>query len=216
MLQPNERGLEFVKGIFPALIFMLVTVPVSSQGEPGVNVDLGVMVDTFAPGDPVEIPVTLVTRNDPLVGSVSLEIAFPSAVLSFTAAVLGSVLEVEGAELNTELRDGEDGERKILSVEVSSTNPIGQGLLITLIFEISQEIAINHDIQLENISQSSKSLDGEDLKTRGLDGSIISIEFIPACFFYMHWARLRSCFSRNPLQPVQAPGFMFRFPGGVS
>ncbi len=175
-----------MKEILPALIFMLTTVSVSPQGEPGVNLDLGVVVDTFAPGDPVEIPVTLVTRNDPQVGSVSFEMAFPAAVLSFKGAALGSVLKTEGAELNTELRDGEDGERKILSVDVSSTEAIGQGLLVTLTLEVSQEIAINHDIQLENLSQSSQSMDGGDLNARGLDGSITSIEFIPACFFYMH------------------------------
>jgi hypothetical protein len=175
-----------MKGIFTVLICMLTTVPASPQGEPGVNDDLGVMVDTFAVGDPVEIPVTLVTRNGPQVGSVSFEMAFPSAALSFTAVNLGSALEAEGAELNSELRDGEEGHRKILSVEVSSGQPMGQGLLVTLIFEVSQEIAINHEIQLENLSQSSKSLDGEDLSARGLDGSITSIEFIPACFFYMH------------------------------
>ena len=174
-----------MKTILPALMFMLATMPVSPQGEPGVNVDLGVIVDTFAPGDPVELPVTLVTRYDPQVGSVSFEMAFPAAVLSFKEAALGGAVS-EGAALDTELRDGEDGEQKILSVEVSSTEAIGQGLLVTLTFEVSQEIAINHDIQLDNLSQSSKSLDGEDLRARGLGGSITSIEFIPACFFYMH------------------------------
>ena len=109
----------------------------------------------------------------------------PAAVLSFKEAALGGAVS-EGAALDTELRDGEDGEQKILSVEVSSTEAIGQGLLVTLTFEVSQEIAINHDIQLDNLSQSSKSLDGEDLRARGLGGSITSIEFIPACFFYMH------------------------------
>lgn len=175
-----------MKEILPALIFMLTVVPVSSQGEPGVNLDLGVIVDTFAPGDLVELPVTLVTRYDPQVGSVSFEVAFPAAVLSFKGAALGGAVKTEGAELNTQLRDGEDGERKILSVDISSTEAIGQGLLVMLTFEVSQEIAINHDIQLENLSQSSKSLDGGDLSARGLDGSITSIEFIPACFFYMH------------------------------
>ena len=175
-----------MKEILPALIFMLTMVPVSSQGEPGVNLDLGVIVDTFAPGDLVELPVTLVTRYDPRVGSVSFEVAFPAAVLSFKGTTLGGAVKTESAELNTQLRDGEDGERKILSVDISSSEAIGQGLLVMLTFEVSQEIAINHDIQLENLSQSSKSLDGGDLSARGLDGSITSIEFIPACFFYMH------------------------------
>jgi len=175
-----------MRRILPALIFMLMALPASPQGEPGVNVDLGVMVDTFAVGDSIEIPVTLVTRNDPQVGSVSFEMAFPSAAISFTEATLGGTVKLEDTELDTELRDGEEGQRKILSVEVSSAQPIGQGVLVTLIFEVSQEIAINHEIQLENLSQSSQSLDGEVLRTRGLDGAITSIEFIPACFFYLH------------------------------
>jgi hypothetical protein len=172
-----------MKKILSALVLVLATVAVLPQGAPGVNVDLGVVVDTFNPGDPVEFPITLVTRNDPQVGSISLEVAFPSAGLSLTGAALPDGVE---AELETQLRDEEGGERKILSLEITSTQPISQGVLVTVTFEIAQEMAINGEIQLENLSQSSKSLNGDELSARGLDGSITSIEFIPACFFYMH------------------------------
>ncbi len=182
----KERDLETMKTLLPALIFMLMTAPAIPQGEPGVNVDLGVIVDTFAPGDTVEIPVTLVTRNDPQVGSATFEMAYPAAVLTFKDAVLGGAVPGEGAQLNTGLQDGKDPEKQILSVDVSSSDAIGQGLLVTLTFEVSEEIAINHEIELENLSQSSRSLDGADLRARGLGGSITNIEFIPACFFYMH------------------------------
>lgn len=175
-----------MKSIPLAFLFVLVIVVVSPQGAPGVNIDFGVLVDTFTQGDTAEVPVTVVTRNDPQVGLVVFEMAFPATSLSFTDAVLGGAVDVQGAKLNTQVRDDGDGEQKILRVEISSTSSINQGLLVTLSFEISQDIAANHDIQLENLIQSAKSLDGNDLAARGLSGSITSIEFIPACFFYMH------------------------------
>ncbi len=189
-----------MKKIVMALSLLgLMVVVLFSQGQPGVSLDLGVVIDSFFPGDQVGLPVTLVSRNDPQVGDVTLEVAFPSKVISLVEVTLGSGATAAGAEVRTEVVDapeeaaaeaeGEESvdlERKILRVNISSSTVLPDGLLATLNFEVKDEISINHEIHMENVSQTALSLDGQEVRTRGIDGTITSIEFIPACLFYMH------------------------------
>ncbi len=199
-----------------ALSLGLMVVILFSQGQPGVSVDLGVVIDSFFPGDQVELPITLVSRNDAQVGQISLEVAFPSKVISLVEVTLGNgptaaeaevttelvdAPEAAGAETETELVDAPEAaaadlemeleepvdlERKILKLNISASTALPDGLLATLTFEVNDEIAINHEIHMENVSQTALSLDGQELRARGIDGTITSIEFIPACLFYMH------------------------------
>ncbi len=199
-----------------ALSLGLMVVILFSQGQPGVSVDLGVVIDSFFPGDQVELPVTLVSRNDAQVGHVTLEVAFPSKVISLLEVSLGSgptaaeaevtteivdAPEEPGAEMETELVDAPEAaaadlemeleepvdlERKILILNISASTKLPDGLLATLTFEVKDEISINHEIHMENVSQTALSLDGQEVRARGIDGTITSIEFIPACLFYMH------------------------------
>ena len=184
-----------------ALSLGLMVVILFPQGQPGVSVDLGVVIDSFFPGDQVELPITLVSRNDAQVGQISLEVAFPSKVISLVEVTLGNGPTAAGAEVKTELVDAPEAadadlemeleepvdlERKILKLNISASTALPDGLLATLTFEVNDEIAINHEIQMENVSQTALSLDGQELRARGIDGTITSIEFIPACLFYMH------------------------------
>ncbi len=179
----------------------LMLVFLFSQGEPGVNVDLGVIMDSFLPGEQVSVPITLVTRNEPQVAKISLEVAYPSALISFVEATLGSGAEAAGAEVKTQIVESADSagtemetgpdqsqdlERKILRFDISASHVIPEGVLLNLTFEMSEQIAINHEIPLENLKQAAESLDGQDIRARGLGGIIAPIEAIPACFFYMH------------------------------
>jgi len=205
-----------MKRILMALSLGLMVVILFSQGQPGVSVDLGVVIDSFFPGDQVELPITLVSRNDAQVGQISLEVAFPSKVISLVEVTLGNgptaaeaevttelvdAPEAAGAETETELVDAPEAaaadlemeleepvdlERKILKLNISASTALPDGLLATLTFEVNDEIAINHEIHMENVSQTALSLDGQELRARGIDGTITSIEFIPACLFYMH------------------------------
>ncbi len=59
-----------------ALSLGVMVVFLFPQGQPGGNVDLGMVIDSFFPGDRVSVPITLVVRNDPQVAKVSLEVAF--------------------------------------------------------------------------------------------------------------------------------------------
>jgi hypothetical protein len=181
-----------MKWIFAALFPGLMLVFLFSQGQPGVNVDLGVIMDSFLPGDQVSVPIILVTRNEPQVAKISLEVAYPSELVSFVEVTLGSGAEAAGAEVRTELVESTDSEgtervdRTILRLEIFASNVIPQGLLLNLTFEMSEQIAINHEILLENLKLTAQSLDGQDIRARGLGGAIAPIEAMPACFFYMH------------------------------
>ena len=214
-----------------ALSLGLMVVILFSQGQPGVSLDLGVVIDSFFPGDQVELPITLVSRNEAQVGHITMEVAFPSKVISLVGVKLGNgptaaeaevttelvdAPEEAGAEAETELVDAPeeaaaetetelvdapeeaaadlameleepvDLERKILILDISASSALPNGLLATLTFEVNDEIAINHEIHMENVSQTAVSLDGQEVRARGIDGTITSIEFIPACLFYMH------------------------------
>ncbi len=184
-----------------ALLPGLMLVFLFPQGQPGVNVDLGVIMDSFLPGDQVSVPITLFTQNEPQVAKISLEVAYPSELISFVEATLGSGAEAAGAEVRTQLVESADSagtetetrpdesqdlERQILRLDISSSNVIPEGVLLNLTFEMSEQIAINHEIALENLKQTAQSLEGQDIRARGLGGVIAPIEPIPACFFYMH------------------------------
>ncbi len=190
-----------MKWILLALSPGLMWVSLFSQGQPGVSVDLGMIMDSFLPGDQVSMPITLVTRNDPQVVKISLEVGYPSRLISFVEATLGGGAEAAGAEVKTELVEFAESagtgmemgldepqnlELKILRLDISASSVIPQGLLVNLTFEMSEEIAVNHEIPLENLKQTAQSLDGQDIRARGLGGTIAPIELIPACFFYMH------------------------------
>ena len=190
-----------MKWILLALSTGLMWVSLFSQGQPAVNVDLGMIIDAFAPGDQVSFPVTLVTRNDPQVVKISLEVGYPSKLISFVEATLGGGAEAAGAQVKTELVEtvesagtgmemGVDGpqdlELKTVRLEITASRVIPEGVLVNLTFELSEEIILNHEILLENLKQTAQSLDGQEIRARGLGGSISPIEPIPACFFYMH------------------------------
>jgi hypothetical protein len=181
-----------MKWIFGALLSGLTLVSLFSQGQPGVNVDLGMIMDSFLPGDQVSVPIILVTRNEPQVGKISLEVAYPSELISFVEVTLGSGAEAAGAEVRTQVVESadsaeiENADRKILRLDISASRVIPQGLLLDLTFEMSEQIAINHEILLENLKQTAQSVDGQEIRARGLGGAIAPIEAIPACFFYMH------------------------------
>jgi len=194
-----------MKWIFAALLPGLMLVFLFSQGQPGVNVDLGMIMDSFVPGDQVSVPIILVTRNEPQVAKISLEVAYPSELIAFVEATLGSGAEAAGAELTTEIVESADSagsevetgldgpqdlEFKILRLDISASRVIPQGLLLDLTFEMSEQIAINHEIQLENLKQTAQSLDGQDIRARGLGGDHRS-DRSDSCLFLLHALRGR-------------------------
>ena len=88
-----------------ALSLGLMVVILFSQGQPGVSLDLGVVIDSFFPGDQVELPITLVSRNEAQVGHITMEVAFPSKVISLVGVKLGNGPTAAEAEVTTELVD---------------------------------------------------------------------------------------------------------------
>ena len=154
-----------------------------AQNTPSASMDLGVVTAAIAPGDRVEVPVTLVTRNEARVGTASLEVAYLPHSVSFLEAVLGS--SAQGGILKAEEAPGEEG-KNVIHVEIVSSGPLSEGLLVNLVFEALESITERQETVLENLQPKASSVEGTEIAARGLDGAITPVEVIPACLFYMH------------------------------
>ncbi len=169
-----------------ALSLGLMVVSLFPQAQPGVNVDVGVAQFSFFYGDQITVPITLVSRNEPQVGNIAFDVAWSSVLISLVEATLGTGADSVGAKLKTEVREGEGPEQEILRIEISAPSVIPDGLLVALQFKVLEDMNINHEIALDNLSQTAQSVDGQELNVRGRSGSITPLEFLPACLFYMH------------------------------
>jgi len=169
-----------------ALSLGLMGVSLFPQGQPGVNVEVGVVTFSFFEGDQITVPITLVSRNEPQVGNIAFDVAWSSVIISLVEVALGSGADSVGAKLETELREGEGPEQEILHLDISAPSVIPDGLLVALQFEVLDDMNIEHEIALDNLSQIAQSVDGQELNARGISGAIKSLEFLPACLFYMH------------------------------
>ena len=170
-------------GIFVAMIFGMVSMP--SQDVPGVSLDLGAATDTYDVGARVPVPVMMLIRNQAPVGRISLEVAYPSDLVAFREVVPGGSSQAAEAEVGVQEGEGSEGKGHVL-LEVSASRPIPEGVLAELVFEVVGELAYDQEVRLENAGRSARSVEGEEIQARGIDGAITSMEFIPACLFYMH------------------------------
>lgn len=67
-----------------------------------------------------------------------------------------------GAKLETELKESEGPEQEILHVDISAPSVIPDGLVVALQFEVLEDMNINHEIALDNLSQTAQSVDGQE------------------------------------------------------
>ncbi len=87
--------------------------------------------------------------------------------------------------IRTELLESE--EEKVLQVELSSSDPIPEGDLLELLFDVAPEAEPNDEYFLENLAQRIETAQGEALEATGLDGFITVVgDAVFGCFFYMH------------------------------
>lgn len=178
---------RLIRWTLALLLGLSLVPPGRGQTEPAVKLQLG--NDIATPGEKVFLPVTLITTDDAQVAKVSLEISFPSDVLSFVEAVQGLASESAEAEVKVDLsRDGSQPREGILRVDVRSSKAISQGVLVTLLFQLSKEAESDKVISLKSLKQAAQSVEGQPLEARGSDGSITVVSEAPimACFFYMH------------------------------
>jgi len=176
-----------MKWLVSALYMWVLILPILAQSKPTVNLDLGVLVliDPLISGARVALPLTLVTRDESQVAKAHLETSFPSKTISFIGATSGAAAESVKLEIETQLVDSENGET-ILQIDISASEAIPQGVLLTLTFEVSKQVELGSEIKLKSLKQTSHSIEGQELETAGVDGSIRVLEPLHACLFYLH------------------------------
>jgi hypothetical protein len=145
------------------------------------------------PGSHVSIPITLTLPRGVQIGSATNEITFPTQLLSFQEVIKGLAADIVEAEVTTEVKpNDQDPESSILKVtiEAKAGMAIPRGVLVDLVFNISEQAQLGETIVLKN-SASAVSPDDPPQPidpVTGNDGEILIDEtaIVFACFFYMH------------------------------
>ena len=193
-------GGGFGKGSRPllrtALLLLLVlSLPASGAaasqaGRQATTLNVG--ISTAKPGDPVDIPLTLSGTEAPRLGSITVELTFPKAMVRFVRASAGLAGEMAEANVQGTVRDAPDvSGLSILTVTLTARQPVKLGILAYLQFRVATD-AHKGMVQLRARSVQGASLDGEmQTLAKGRDGQVEVFErdeTIPliGCFFFTH------------------------------
>ncbi len=155
-----------------------------TQAQSGrASLELGIGV--AGPGEHASVPVRLSAGNSGDVGKILFEVSFPNKLLTFNSVARGADAESLEITIQTELLESE--EENILQVELSSSDPIPEGDLLELLFDVAAEAEPNDEYTLKNLTQRIETAQGEALEAAGLDGFITVVgDAVFGCFFYMH------------------------------
>ena len=75
----------------------------------------------------------------------------------------------------------------VLSIEVESTDPIGTGSPVEMVFDPSDEIFENQFFLVSILEASLGTASGEEIEDLDLkDGNVVVVIPLFSCFFYMH------------------------------
>ena len=147
------------------------------------SIELGIGV--AGPGEHASVPVTLSAGNPSGVGRILFAVSFPNKLLIFNSVAQEADAGSLEITIRTELLEGE--EENVLQVELSSSDPIPEGDLLELLFDVAPEAEPNDEYTLKNIVIRIETTQGEALEATGLDGFIIVVgDAVFGCFFYMH------------------------------
>ncbi len=155
-----------------------------AQAQSGkASIELGIGV--AGPGEHASVPVTLSAGNSGEVAKIMFEVSFPNQLLTFNSVAKGADAESLEITIQTELLESE--EENVLQVELSSSDPIPEGDLLELLFDVAPEAEPNDEYTLKNLAQRIETAQGEVLEATGLDGFITVVgDAVFGCFFYMH------------------------------
>lgn len=160
---------------------LLLGLTQAQSGKASVELGIGVA----GPGEHASVPVTLSAGNPGGVGRILFELSFPRALLTFNSVAKGADAESLEITIKTELLESE--EENVLQVELSSSDPIPEGDLLELLFDVAPEAEPNDEYALKNLAQRIETAQGEALEATGLDGFITVVgDAVFGCFFYMH------------------------------
>lgn len=171
-----------------AVCMVLLATTAGAQDEATASLDLG--MDAAVPGEDASLLVALSTTGAPKIGAIRFEVLVPAHLVSFVELSKRFGAEDSRADINAELVQPTHGsDEAIVRVDVSSSNPIPEGLLVALTFDVSKQAQVGSVIKMKAGAVTARSVDGRQLRTSALDGEITVLSDLPqvlACFFYMH------------------------------
>ncbi len=180
--------------IWLSLVAGMGTAIAQDEGTPrrrAVRLDLG--FGQSPPGSHVSMPIILTLPRGVEIGTATNEITFPTQLLSFQEVRKGLAAEIAEAEVTTEVKqDDQDPESSILKVTIKGKAgmAIPRGVLVDLVFNISEQAQLGETIVLKNSASAVSSDDPPQPidPVTGNDGEIVIDEtaIVFACFFYMH------------------------------
>ena len=187
--RPRQQCLAYSSGwVLLLLLFALSSgTGRAAQSEKGVLVELNFAYTN--PGGEVVLPVNFFDGSDRKINEVSTEISFESRWLEFVDAMLMEAVGGAGAQVSSEVLEGDNpGESKV-KVSVRSDQPFPNADLFRLIFRASEdgEPESTVSIRIRATASTKQGVLVEEVKTR--DGEVIFAEGpLPqfGCFFYMH------------------------------
>ncbi len=175
-----DQGVLSAFSVVLAFLVLSVSLLAQETGKPSIGV-ADVSADT---AHPVVVPIEVSNLED--VVRLELKIQFPSNVLDFLE--VRSPGSRDGLVVHANLEAaGESGNVSVLSIEVESTEPIGTGSPVEMVFDPSDEIFENQFFLVSILEATLGTAGGkkiEDLDTR--DGNVVVVIPLFSCFFYMH------------------------------
>jgi hypothetical protein len=132
----------------------------------------------------VVVPIEVSGLED--VVRMELKIQFPSNVLNFSE--VRSPMSEQGPVATARVETaGAQGNMSVLSIEVNSTQPIGPGAPVEVVFDPSDEIFENQNFFVSILEVSLGTATGEEIQdVESKDGNVVVIIPLFSCFFYMH------------------------------
>ena len=132
----------------------------------------------------VVIPIE-VSGLEGVVG-MELKVQFPSSSINFLE--VRSPMSENGPVAVASLEaGGAPGNMSVLSIEVNSTQPIGSGTPVKMVFDPSDEIFENQNFFVSILEASVKTAGGEEIQdVETKDGNVVIVIPLFSCFFYMH------------------------------
>lgn len=190
---PSARFQPSIAGLSVLLFFALGAGTVQAAQEQALSdarVNIG--IGAAKPGDPIDIPITLSGGEQVRLGSVSIHVTFPKALLTFTDSERGLAVELADSEVTAVVgNDSEDSSQSSLEVSATGKNPIKPGILAYMKFRVSPDTP-KGEITLKLKDYKATAADGGPLQLAQGDNGLLTIfaldEEIPVvgCFFFTH------------------------------
>lgn len=156
----------------------------------GQSVNLDLLSDAATPGGEVAVPVYFSAAAPLRLGDAVLEISFPTDRLRYLRAEKGTQDDLASAQLDVvQGQTSEASGEATLRIRISSPSGLPQGFLMKIVFHVSESIKGVEEIKILNVNQEAAGLDGQEIKSEGLDGSVTvlaDLRPVTPCFFYMH------------------------------